>query len=65
MEYEQLACCVHGYYAAVGELLVGEELLACQRKPNTAIGTYRGSKDRRLFYRTLSKKLSPVWHELE
>ena len=40
-EYEELACCVRGYHAAVGELL------ACKREPNNAVGTYCGSKDRR------------------
>ena len=40
-EYEELACCVRSYHAAVGEPL------ACKREPNNAIGTYCGSKDRR------------------
>ena len=33
-------CCVHGYHAAVGELL------AQGREPQNAVGTYCGSEDR-------------------
>ena len=35
-EYEELACCVSGYHAAVGELLT------CKREPNNAVGMYCG-----------------------